>query len=212
MYLFLFFFKQKTAYEMRISDWSSDVCSSDLVTGSGSRLLQSSKVYDILSIQENGGNPVGKGEVSNPRKVLFATTAGVFELNLADGQVSYFLNENASESNRNTEVFCMQQVGDMIWMGTGGRGLTAAGPGGRLADMDWLNGELAGNVVFSMTRSGGSLLVGTGKGLSVIDLADSSVINYTTLNGLPAGEFNHSAVFGDSLQAYMGSVNGLVRW
>src|SRR3546814_2978503 len=35
----LFFFKQKTAYEMRISDWSSDVCSSDLpspVSGDGS--------------------------------------------------------------------------------------------------------------------------------------------------------------------------------
>src|SRR3546814_3037217 len=31
-YMF-FFFKQKTAYEMRISDWSSDVCSSDLVDG-----------------------------------------------------------------------------------------------------------------------------------------------------------------------------------
>src|SRR3546814_4933517 len=31
-YLFIFFFcKQKTAYEMRISDWSSDVCSSDLL-------------------------------------------------------------------------------------------------------------------------------------------------------------------------------------
>src|SRR3546814_8147582 len=30
MFLF-FFFKQKTAYEMRISDWSSDVCSSDLL-------------------------------------------------------------------------------------------------------------------------------------------------------------------------------------
>src|SRR3546814_10280000 len=29
--LFFFFFKQKTAYEMRISDWSSDVCSSDLL-------------------------------------------------------------------------------------------------------------------------------------------------------------------------------------
>src|SRR3546814_6747137 len=28
--LIFFFFKQKTAYEMRISDWSSDVCSSDL--------------------------------------------------------------------------------------------------------------------------------------------------------------------------------------
>src|SRR3546814_5849270 len=29
--VFFFFFKQKTAYEMRISDWSSDVCSSDLL-------------------------------------------------------------------------------------------------------------------------------------------------------------------------------------
>src|SRR3546814_1378863 len=31
-YMYFFFFKQKTAYEMRISDWSSDVCSSDLFT------------------------------------------------------------------------------------------------------------------------------------------------------------------------------------
>src|SRR3546814_8368085 len=30
VFTFFFFFKQKTAYEMRISDWSSDVCSSDL--------------------------------------------------------------------------------------------------------------------------------------------------------------------------------------
>src|SRR3546814_4013612 len=32
-----FFFKQKTAYEMRISDWSSDVCSSDLIAASARR-------------------------------------------------------------------------------------------------------------------------------------------------------------------------------
>src|SRR3546814_5393990 len=31
MFVYFFFFKQKTAYEMRISDWSSDVCSSDLL-------------------------------------------------------------------------------------------------------------------------------------------------------------------------------------
>src|SRR3546814_6910305 len=30
--LYFFFFKQKTAYEMLISDWSSDVCSSDLIS------------------------------------------------------------------------------------------------------------------------------------------------------------------------------------
>src|SRR3546814_15884260 len=33
--VFVFFFKQKTAYEMRISDWSSDVCSSDLAGEGG---------------------------------------------------------------------------------------------------------------------------------------------------------------------------------
>src|SRR3546814_10554348 len=38
---FFFFFKQKTAYELRISDWSSDVCSSDLTdpAGFGSRAV-----------------------------------------------------------------------------------------------------------------------------------------------------------------------------
>src|SRR3546814_2364205 len=36
-FLFFFFFKQKTAYEMRISDWSSDVCSSDLKMHQGHR-------------------------------------------------------------------------------------------------------------------------------------------------------------------------------
>src|SRR3546814_5459223 len=36
MYFIFFFFKQKTAYDMRISDWSSDVCSSDLL-GQGAR-------------------------------------------------------------------------------------------------------------------------------------------------------------------------------
>src|SRR3546814_13753881 len=38
--LWCFFFKQKTAYEMRISDWSSDVCSSDLL----GRLVEKEKI------------------------------------------------------------------------------------------------------------------------------------------------------------------------
>src|SRR3546814_4596235 len=42
--LFFFFFKQKTAYEMRISDWSSDVCSSDLIVG----LRPGEKLYEEL--------------------------------------------------------------------------------------------------------------------------------------------------------------------
>src|SRR3546814_4592987 len=37
--MFIFLFKQKTAYEMRISDWSSDVCSSDLLSQPYGRIL-----------------------------------------------------------------------------------------------------------------------------------------------------------------------------
>src|SRR3546814_10577984 len=39
--MLFFFFKQKTAYEMRISDWSSDVCSSDLTRSSMYSIIKS---------------------------------------------------------------------------------------------------------------------------------------------------------------------------
>src|SRR3546814_623454 len=52
-----FFVKQKTAYEMRISDWSSDVCSSDLFTPSGGT-VQVSLVFDgdgaAMAVADNG--------------------------------------------------------------------------------------------------------------------------------------------------------------
>src|SRR3546814_1548805 len=38
-FCFVFFFKQKTAYETRISDWSSDVCSSDLMAAEIEKLV-----------------------------------------------------------------------------------------------------------------------------------------------------------------------------
>src|SRR3546814_1050029 len=41
-----FFFKQKTAYEMRMSDWSSDVCSSDL----GERVMLWNMFVDMLQL------------------------------------------------------------------------------------------------------------------------------------------------------------------
>src|SRR3546814_11401618 len=46
-----FFFKQKTAYEMRISDWSSDVCSSDLAEGND-REVERGGVVDAVEIEE----------------------------------------------------------------------------------------------------------------------------------------------------------------
>src|SRR3546814_2027865 len=69
-----FFFKQKTAYEMRISDWSSDVCSSDLACRAICMLSKdkvalshkaetSSKFYDLV------GGPVVQQQETKPWKV-----------------------------------------------------------------------------------------------------------------------------------------------
>src|SRR3546814_3682946 len=53
-----FFVKQKTAYEMRISDWSSDVCSSDRPTSDCRQALQQSHgIYlQILDVNRNDGS------------------------------------------------------------------------------------------------------------------------------------------------------------
>src|SRR3546814_392582 len=48
--MLFFFFKQKTAYELRISDWSSDVCSSDLLVG----IDRGSIVLDGIHVQDPG--------------------------------------------------------------------------------------------------------------------------------------------------------------
>src|SRR3546814_42338 len=51
---FFFFFKQKTAYEMRISDWSSDVCSSDLIIVTFALALLVFIGVTILAIVKHG--------------------------------------------------------------------------------------------------------------------------------------------------------------
>src|SRR3546814_6062265 len=48
---FFFFFKQKTAYEMRISDWSSDVCSSDLTCPARTWLVPGWRAPDVCADQ-----------------------------------------------------------------------------------------------------------------------------------------------------------------
>src|SRR3546814_8890777 len=51
MYLCVFFFKQKTEYELRISDWSADVCSSDLCSAVGFTIYPGAE-YQFEMIEE----------------------------------------------------------------------------------------------------------------------------------------------------------------
>src|SRR3546814_10046554 len=55
-----FFFKQKTAYEMRISDWSSDVCSSDLAPG-------------LIRYTTQNAIDGGKTRIARPRILVYTT-------------------------------------------------------------------------------------------------------------------------------------------
>src|SRR3546814_1054157 len=74
-----FFFKQKTAYEMRISDWSSDVCSSDLLSslrlmGTGSAAIPAWAIDGIerefgIEIINFFGSNEGTSLLSTPREV-----------------------------------------------------------------------------------------------------------------------------------------------
>src|SRR3546814_7676132 len=59
----MFFFKQKTAYEMRISDWSSDVCSSDLLAVSGDGDDHAGVEFGDGAVLEPGQRPARGGLV-----------------------------------------------------------------------------------------------------------------------------------------------------
>src|SRR3546814_9241569 len=58
IFMCFFFFNQKTAYEMRISDWSSDVCSSDLQAGKGEYDVHDAHDQRLdQAAEEAGGQP-----------------------------------------------------------------------------------------------------------------------------------------------------------
>src|SRR3546814_593141 len=85
---YLFFFKQKTAYEMRMSDWSSDVCSSDLF-GMGGRYL-----YDYLFKPESWSRAIDEAIAQasvNLRSV--AAPAGEMTVLLGPGWPGVLLHE-----------------------------------------------------------------------------------------------------------------------
>src|SRR3546814_2649000 len=72
--LFVFLFKQKTAYEMRISDWSSDVCSSDLRrdrggAGGGSQYARAAPAAKASPAVEGWmcGEGVFRAKLASPR-------------------------------------------------------------------------------------------------------------------------------------------------
>src|SRR3546814_515553 len=76
--LYFFFFKQKTAYEMRISDWSSDVCSSDLMLarGDGAIINMASVASSVKGVPNRFVYGVTKAAVIGLTKAIAADYVG----------------------------------------------------------------------------------------------------------------------------------------
>src|SRR3546814_5006162 len=87
MMLLFFFFKQKTAYEMRISDWSSDVCSSDLVSG-GKGAININVLWEM-----GGAQQVLEGVLEKTKGLVTGVTCGA--------GMPYKLSEIAAKHNVN---------------------------------------------------------------------------------------------------------------
>src|SRR3546814_17580636 len=106
--MFVFFFKQKTAYEMRISDWSSDVCSSDLWRSWGlgdvvrddytrnipqgtSAIATGNLGWDLLALGEQGTPPIAMDPFTLETKGIVGwsnkLSPGLHELRSAERRV-----------------------------------------------------------------------------------------------------------------------------
>src|SRR3546814_10597195 len=80
----VFFFKQKTAYEMRISDWSSDVCSSDLIFGPVVTIIPYEDDEDAIRIANDtdyGLSAVVSGDPAKAKAFVPRLRAGMVYVN-----------------------------------------------------------------------------------------------------------------------------------
>src|SRR3546814_19222428 len=109
--LFVFFFKQKTAYEMRISDWSSDVCSSDL-----SSVLSGNRNFEGRVHSE-----VKMNYLASPPLVVAYALAGTIDIDMdkdslgsgSDGQPVY-LKDIWPSSKEISDTIIAASVPDMF--------------------------------------------------------------------------------------------------
>src|SRR3546814_12070674 len=126
MFLVVFFFKHKTAYEMRISDWSSDVCSSDLAPDQGfaaagiagdrvhrhREVLWQQAGIDERSDQGDGAGRIAAG-IADPlgdRKSVGEGKSVSVRLDLGGRriiqtkQLMYYISDNNKKYNINNEI------------------------------------------------------------------------------------------------------------
>src|SRR3546814_20286175 len=102
--LFVFFFKQKTAYEMRISDWSSDVCSSDLGSKAAAPTREAIMVGEVRAVSWYAVSFQVGGRSTNDQTLLSQAARDdiwrVRQHAYTHGQINPFAHQIRSEERR----------------------------------------------------------------------------------------------------------------
>ncbi|UAY55480.1 sensor histidine kinase [Arachidicoccus terrestris] len=151
---------------------------------------------------------------NNPLFTTFivGTDAGAFLTNSQTGQTRYLFADSISADIKQSKVHGFAVVDDQIWVATSGLGVLAVDYLGKINYMEWLNSKLTSHTVFSIAKTGSHILIGTNRGLNIIDLKDSSVVNYQSSDGMHSDEFNQAASFTNGQDIYLGTINGIICW
>src|SRR3546814_14321420 len=110
--VFIFFCKQKTAYEMRISDWGSDVCSSDLVDEEVEDIVVEEAVHPQLELSPGVGAVLHRPFIGAPHAM--AVEVGV----VAEADAHRHQSEGNRESEKNDDdEYAQHEEGDLRKIG-----------------------------------------------------------------------------------------------
>ena len=143
---------------------------------------------------------------------LIATEHGILRWNAITDQIRQFdYNQSIQEVDAHVPVSGMVAVADTVWAATSGYGVIRYDKQGKAIDTLDLTKGLASSVVYSLTQTSRFVMAGTKNGLSVIDKKTAQIKNYSTLDQLPANEFNSNANFRMGSTVYLGTIDGVVH-
>lgn len=191
-------------YVMCLAETASDF----LIGGMNGLWLLNKKSRQLDRYELTGGSPhaldlqIRHMQLLSEERLLMSTNLGLFELN--HGRLS-----KKYPKAGNTGVYKVIVDGTKLWVATQGAGLVAMDRGGReIGHLTTENG-LSSNLVYSLERVGGVMILGTADGLNLVD-AQQRVRRIGMAEGLNQSEFNSGASFVDGARkrVYVGGLMG----
>ncbi|WP_170831126.1 sensor histidine kinase [Arachidicoccus rhizosphaerae] len=143
---------------------------------------------------------------------LIGTEHNILKWNYKTDSIAVFSRHGQYENQASLSVYGMLEVDHNIWAATSGTGIIIFDQNGKAIDTLTKKDGLAANIVFTLAATDKYVLAGTKNGLSIIDKQRHHITNYSTIDQLPANEFNSAAIYQGSGKVYLGTIDGVVRF